>query len=157
MYKLFPVRATFLTSLLVFMAGSALCGAAPNSIAFIFGRVIAGLGAGGVLPGVVSSQLSWTISQLYEFLGCFYRSCYGLHQYLANWKLQMVMIVYTLPLHKRPKYQGFFGAIFGVASVLGPTIGGAFTTHVTWRWSFYINRKQITNVSRDKLCWIVHC
>lgn len=43
----------------------------------------------------------------------------------------MVIIVYAVPLQKRPKYQGWFGAIFGIASVLGPTVGGAFTTHVS--------------------------
>lgn len=52
-YKFFPVKTTFLASIVLFEAGSALCGAAPSSIAFIFGRAIAGLGAGGVLPGVV--------------------------------------------------------------------------------------------------------
>jgi MFS family permease len=51
----------------------------------------------------------------------------------------MVVIVYAVPLHKRPKYQGFFGAVFGVSSVTGPLIGGAFTTNVTWRWCFWIN------------------
>ncbi|KOS19947.1 putative HC-toxin efflux carrier [Escovopsis weberi] len=51
----------------------------------------------------------------------------------------IVIIVYALPLHKRPKYQGLFGAVFGVSSVLGPLVGGAFTTNVTWRWCFYIN------------------
>ncbi|GKZ32315.1 hypothetical protein AbraIFM66950_001631 [Aspergillus brasiliensis] len=51
----------------------------------------------------------------------------------------MVIIVYSVPLHKRPKYQGFFGAVFGIASVSGPLIGGAFTTNVTWRWCFFIN------------------
>lgn len=51
----------------------------------------------------------------------------------------MVAIVYSVPLHKRPKYQGFFGAVLGIASTSGPLIGGAFTTGVTWRWCFYIN------------------
>lgn len=53
----------------------------------------------------------------------------------------MVVMVYSLPLQKRPKYQGFFGAVFGLSSVLGPTVGGVFTTDVSWRWCFYINRK----------------
>lgn len=47
--------------------------------------------------------------------------------------------MYAVPLHKRPRIQGLFGAIFGISSILGPLVGGAFTTHVTWRWCFYIN------------------
>lgn len=92
-----------MASVLLFEAGSALCGAAPNSIAFIIGRAIAGLGSGGVMGGV------------------------------------MVIVVFSLPMHKRPKFQGLFGAVFGVASVAGPLVGGAFTTYISWRWCFYIN------------------
>lgn len=48
-------------------------------------------------------------------------------------------IVYCVPLEKRPQIQGLFGALFGIASVVGPIVGGAFTSNVTWRWCFYIN------------------
>ena len=48
-------------------------------------------------------------------------------------------IIHSIPLQKRPLIQGMFGALFGIASVVGPLIGGAFTSNVTWRWCFYIN------------------
>ncbi|KAK4113293.1 MFS general substrate transporter [Canariomyces notabilis] len=51
----------------------------------------------------------------------------------------IVSIVFIVPLHQRPKIQGLFGALFGLASIVGPIIGGAFTSNVTWRWCFYIN------------------
>ncbi|KKY16570.1 putative mfs aflatoxin efflux [Diplodia seriata] len=52
----------------------------------------------------------------------------------------IVSMVYAVPLEKRPKLQGMFGALFGIASIIGPLIGGAFTSSsATWRWCFYVN------------------
>jgi EmrB/QacA subfamily drug resistance transporter len=51
----------------------------------------------------------------------------------------LIIIAYNVPLEKRPVYSGLIGGMYGVASVAGPLMGGAFTDHVTWRWCFYIN------------------
>ncbi|KAK9359448.1 major facilitator superfamily domain-containing protein [Lipomyces starkeyi] len=103
LYTFYSSKTIFLASIGLFEVGSVLCGAAPNSIAFIVGRAIAGMGSAGIQSG------------------------------------NIILIAHTVPLRKRPMYVGLIGAIFGVASIVGPILGGAFTDNVSWRWCFYIN------------------
>lgn len=102
-YKFYPTKPLFMGGIVMFEIGSAICGAAPNSVAFILGRAIQGIGSACMFSGA------------------------------------MVIMFYTIPLQRRPIYQSLFGAIFAVASVIGPLVGGSFTDKLTWRWCFYIN------------------
>lgn len=43
------------------------------------------------------------------------------------------------PLEQRARMMGVFAAIWGVASVVGPALGGFITDHLSWRWVFFIN------------------
>ncbi|KAK1703632.1 major facilitator superfamily transporter [Colletotrichum lupini] len=105
LYTLFNARVLYLTSVIIFEAGSILCAASPNSAALITGRVISGIGAAGLLCGSLS--------------------VYGR----------------SVPLRARPFGMALVTSMYGVAGVLGPTLGGLITDtpRLTWRFCFWIN------------------
>ncbi|KAJ3564480.1 hypothetical protein NP233_g8273 [Leucocoprinus birnbaumii] len=55
------------------------------------------------------------------------------------WVSIMSIIARVTTITQRPILMGLFGALFAVASIVGPLIGGGFADHVSWRWCFYIN------------------
>jgi MFS family permease len=53
--------------------------------------------------------------------------------------LAMTTVADLVPPRERGRYQGYFGAVFGVSSIAGPLLGGFITDALSWRWIFYVN------------------
>ncbi|KAK4234572.1 putative HC-toxin efflux carrier [Achaetomium macrosporum] len=51
----------------------------------------------------------------------------------------LTILTTIIPLHRRAVWTGTMGAVFSIASIVGPVIAGGLTQNVTWRWCFYIN------------------
>lgn len=53
--------------------------------------------------------------------------------------LALAVVADLVPGRARAKWQGMFGAVYGVAALIGPPVGGVIVDHASWRWLFYLN------------------
>lgn len=90
----------------------------------------------GVVIFLVGSWLSGAAQSMEQLIA--FRALQGVGAGI-NQGLAFAIIGDLFPPARRGRVQGLFGAIFGLASILGPTLGGWLTDTVSWRWNFYIN------------------
>ena len=91
------------------------------------------IGIGIFLLGSALSGLSQNIYELIAF-----RGLQGLGAG-ALFPISLAVIGDLYSPAERGKYQGLFGAVFGLSSIVGPLAGGYITEHFSWHWIFYIN------------------
>ncbi|WP_063835767.1 MDR family MFS transporter [Streptomyces mutabilis] len=96
-------KTVLLTGITAFLVGSVVAGLAQNMTVLIVGRVVQGLGGGGLM---ITSQ---------------------------------AVIADLVPPRDRAKYMAPLGAVFSLASVAGPLLGGWLTDGIGWRWAFWLN------------------
>ena len=100
----------------------------------LYGRRIVLLS--GITVFVLASMLCGTAQDIFQLIG--YRVLQGLGA------AALTSTAFAIPADlfspaERPRYMGLIGAVFGLASILGPFLGGFLTDTLNWRWVFYVN------------------
>jgi EmrB/QacA subfamily drug resistance transporter len=90
----------------------------------------------GVLVFLVGSMLSGLSQEMWQLIA--FRGLQGLGAG-ALFPIALAIIGDIFAPSERGKYQGFFGAVFGLSSLLGPGLGGLITDNFGWQWIFYVN------------------
>lgn len=125
LYTFFSCKWVFLAAVVLFEVGSLICAVSPNSTTLIVGRAISGLGSAGINAGYIMSVFHICKREKFGHAN-------GAHAWLS-------ILASSLPLERRPVFVSSYSGMYGIATVAAPLMGGAFTTHSTWRWCFYIN------------------
>lgn len=100
----------------------------------LFGRRI--MYVGGLVLFMIGSMLCGTSQNMTQLI--FYRGLQGIGGGILM-PMAMTIIGDIFPPEKRGKWQGVISAVFGLSSIVGPSIGGWFVDNATWKWVFYIN------------------
>ena len=100
----------------------------------LYGRRIVLLS--GITLFLLASMLCGTSQDIFQLIG--YRVLQGLGA------AALTSTAFAIPADlfspaDRPRYMGLIGAVFGLASILGPFLGGSLTDTLNWRWVFYVN------------------
>jgi EmrB/QacA subfamily drug resistance transporter len=90
----------------------------------------------GVAVFLLGSMLCGLSGDMFQFIA--FRGLQGLGAG-ALFPVALAIIGDIFAPSERGKYQGYFGAVFGLSSLIGPALGGLITDNVGWHWIFYVN------------------
>jgi EmrB/QacA subfamily drug resistance transporter len=90
----------------------------------------------GITTFLVGSALSGLSQEMWQLI--LFRGLQGLGAG-ALFPIALAIIGDLFTPAERGKYQGLFGAVFGLSSIIGPALGGFLTDNISWHWIFYVN------------------